>query len=57
MSAPLEMYREQCGEYAYWYKGVEGGTTNLKVYEMNSVQQSLSKLTAIVLKGTLRYLK
>ena len=51
------MYREQCGEYAFWYKGVEGGTTNLKVYEINSVQQSLSKLTAIVLKGILRNLK
>ena len=51
------MDREQCGEYAFWYKGVEGGTTNLKVYGMNSAQQSLSKLTVIVLKGTLRYLK
>ena len=53
------MYREQCGEYAFWYKGVEGWTTNLKVYmyEMNSIQQSLSKLTVIVSKGTLRYLK
>ena len=51
------MYREQCGEYAFWYKGVEGWTTNLKVYEMNSVQQSLSKLTVIVFKSILRNLK
>ena len=24
MSLPLEMYREQYGEYAYWYEGVDG---------------------------------
>ena len=24
LSAPLEMYKKQCGEYAYWCKGVKG---------------------------------
>ena len=24
LSAPQEVYREQYGEYAYWYKGVKG---------------------------------
>ena len=24
LSAPKELYKEQCGEYAYWYKGRKG---------------------------------
>ena len=30
LSAPYEMYKEQCGEYAYWCYGVKGKWTNIR---------------------------
>ena len=30
LSAPYEMYKEKCGEYAYWCYGVKGKWTNIR---------------------------
>ena len=38
LSAPEETYREQYGEYAYWYEGVNGENDFVSEFKHNLLQ-------------------